>query len=145
MSEIIRINNEIKRSNRKSGKNEKQDKQQENERQWELMRARLCEQRDRMMAVTSLEEAYRAILDARLEYGTGEGERPLSETAYFKREALIDKALDQYAKLVSARDRVEEAPEGQAAFDKEWNVVLGMLQDLPEFRQIFEERLNAKV
>jgi hypothetical protein len=144
MSEIIRIDNETKRSIGKSGKNAKQDNQQENERQSELMRARLCQQRDRMMAVTSLEEAYRAILDARLDYGTGEGERPLSETAFFKREALIDNALDRYAKLVTTRDRVEDAPDGETASNQEWNVILGMLQDLPEFRQIFEERLNAK-
>jgi hypothetical protein len=112
---------------------------------WELMQSSLREQRDRLRMAASLEELCKAVLESRVEYGTRDGEKPLTETAYFKREALIDKALDRYAKLLTSRNNDEEertAVEEESR--REWEVIKRMFEDFPEFFQIFVERINER-
>lgn len=114
--------------------------------QWELTQGRLRMQLERLREALTLEEKCLVMLESRAEYGVAPGEKPLSEGALFKREAMIDKALDRYERQVreTEKRKRECGNEGQdPTWLKERAVMLSILEENPEVLRVFMERMNA--
>jgi hypothetical protein len=114
--------------------------------QWALTQGRLRRQLERLREALTLEEKSLVVLESRAEYGVAAGEKPLSEGGLFKREAMIDKAMDRYERVVKeAEKRRKEA--GSSDYDEVWlkerAVMMEILVEHPAILEIFEEKMNA--
>jgi hypothetical protein len=117
-------------------------------RHWKIVRNGLREQAARLREPMTLEELTHVVLSARADYGTRDGERPLSEAAYFKREGLIDKALDRLERLAAKASKKKDPEDSEPSEEvkvwlRERAVLMEIMEQHPEFLNMFTERMDA--